>query len=198
MKVMKNLIAVMMLLVAVALVGCQKSEKKTTDNTTQVQPSRFPEWVLNPSLEGGQAAMGSAKVGAAGISFARTEALANARDELARQLSVKVNNMFKSYTSQIGAGEDQTVDKVATNVSKQVASQTLQGSKQYKTWLDEQENELYVLVGITDEVVKTETKNAIRTSLNNEKALWQEFKSEKAQQQLDVEIEKMLKTEQNQ
>lgn len=196
MKVMKNLIAVMMLLVAVALVGCKKADK-ADDNTPTQTVSRFPDWVLNPSLEGGQAAMGSARVGSAGISFARTEALASARDELARQLSVKVNNMFKSYTSQIGAGEDQTVDKVATNVSKQVASQTLQGSKQYKTWLDEQENELYVLVGITDEVVKTETKNAVRTSLNNEKALWQEFKSEKAQQQLDVEIEKMLKTEQN-
>ena len=51
-----------------------------------------PAWVIDPTMEGGLTGLGSAKIGAAGMNFARTEAMAVARDEIARSINVKVNN----------------------------------------------------------------------------------------------------------
>jgi ABC-type sulfate transport system substrate-binding protein len=86
-------------------------------------------------MEGGLTGLGAAKIGAAGLQFARTEAIANARDEMARTLSIKVKNMFKNFTQVTGVGDAETVDKVSANVSKQVANQTLEGSRAKNVWL---------------------------------------------------------------
>ena len=55
-------------------------------------------------------AVGSAHIGKGGIQFARTEALANARSELARQVSVKVRGLVNTFAQQTGIGDDQTLD----------------------------------------------------------------------------------------
>jgi len=148
-----------------------------------------PKWVLNPEMEGGLSAVGSAKIGKAGIQFARTEALANARDELARILTVKVKNMVKNFTQQIGVGDEQTVDKVSVQVSKQVTSTVLQGSRQKDMWISPS-GELYVLVVLDPASVKNAIKQATLSSLKNERALWQQFQAKKAYEELDREIEK--------
>ncbi|RMA92535.1 LPP20 family lipoprotein [Hydrogenothermus marinus] len=148
-----------------------------------------PVWVLNPPNGKQLAAVGSAKIGKAGIQFARTEALANARDELARMLSVKVKNMVKNFSQQIGVGEDQTVDKVTAIVSKQVTAQLLQGSMQKDMWISPS-GELYVLVVLDPQAVKEAVKQATLASFKNERALWQQFQAKKAYEELDKEIEK--------
>ncbi|OQY10829.1 MAG: hypothetical protein B6I28_00115 [Fusobacteriia bacterium 4572_132] len=162
-------------------------------NVVQEQPqSQYPSWVMNPAVEDGIAAVGSAKMGAAGLSFARTEAMANARDELARQLEIKVNNMFKSYTSSVGVGGQDGVDKVATNVSKQVASKVLTNSKQIDMWISP-EKEVYILVAIKKEDTVAPIKETVNSTMQNDKALWQEFKSQKAQDELDASVNNMFK-----
>jgi len=141
------------------------------------------------SMEGGMAAVGSAKIGNAGMNFARTEALANGRDELARQMSVKVKNMVKNFTQSTGIGDDETVDKVSSQVSKQVANQTLNGSRQKDSWISPSST-LYVLVAVDPAIVKESIKNAVQTSFKNEQALWQQFQAKKAYDELDKEIDK--------
>ncbi|BDU51052.1 LPP20 family lipoprotein [Haliovirga abyssi] len=169
--------------------GCANNKPKP--ETKVQQQSQYPNWVMNPSVEDGIAAVGSAKIGAAGLSFARTEAMANARDELARQLEVKVNNMFKSYTNAVGVGGQDGVDKVATNVSKQVSSKVLTNSKQINMWISP-EKEVYILVAIKKEDTLPKIKETVNSTLRNEKALWQEFKSKNAQDELDSSIDKMF------
>ena len=170
------------------IAGCSTTPKAVPDSS---ELADAPSWVLDGggSIEGGSAAVGSARIGNAGMNFARTEALANARDELARQLSLKVKNMVKNFTQTTGIGDDETVDKVSSQVSKQVANQTLNGSKQKDTWISPSSN-LYVLVVIDSSSLKNAIKNSVKTSFKNEQALWQQFQAKKGHDELDKEIEK--------
>jgi len=175
--------------------SCGKKEEPKQE-ISKVQNSKWaselanaPEWVLNPQREGGLSAVGSAKIGPAGIQFARTEALADARNELARQINVKVKNMVKNFTQVIGAGDQQTVDKVSVHVSKQVTAQTLNGSKQADMWISPS-GTLYVLVVLDPASVQEAVKEATLTSFKNEKALWQKFQAKKAHEELEREIQK--------
>lgn len=150
-----------------------------------------PMWVLDPTVEGGIAAVGSAQKSPGGLQFQKTEALANARDELARILSVKVNNMVKNFSQATGVGDAQTFEKVAQQVSKQVASQTLSGSKQKAIWINPATGELFVHVVLDPQSVKDAAKDSVMTSLKNEQALWQQFQAKKADDALDAEVDKL-------
>jgi len=182
---MKKLIVIMavLALACVAVTGCKTASKPS---------SNLPEWVLNPP-EGGISGIGSAKVGPAGMQTARIEAAANARDEISRTLNVRVKNLIKNFTETTGIGDAQTVDKVFTNVSKQVSKVDLSGSQIKKVFLDEKNNELHVLVAVNPEVVSQVSdamKQAAVTSMKNEQALWQKFQAKKGHEELEKEIEK--------
>ncbi|MCP3925931.1 MAG: hypothetical protein GY714_25480 [Desulfobacterales bacterium] len=182
------LIATVLMLSSLLLVGCGDSKPE----------SDLPDWVDNPSLEGGISASGSAKIGAAGRNFAKTEASAQARDEIARQLGVKVKNMVKNFVQVSGVGDDQAVDKATSQVSKQVTSQLLNGSKITKVFVDKtaKPKELYVLVVLDPASIanaKAAMKAAVKTSFKNDRALWQQFQAKRADQDLDKEIEKEFK-----
>jgi len=185
---MRNKIYLSLIMVTAVLAlmsGCATGPKDTLTE-------EYPAWVLDPSMEGGLSAVGSAKMSKAGMQFTRTEALANARDELARQMSVKVKNMVKNFTEVTGVGDDETVDRVSSQVSKQLSSQVLAGSKQKKMWKSK-DGELFVLVVLDPEAAikaVNAVREAVKTSYKNEKALWQKFQAKKAQEELNAEIEK--------
>lgn len=181
---------------AVSVVVCCAFVMAGCQSAPQPKPSNLPSWVLMPP-EGGISAVGSAKVGPAGMGFARIEATSNARDEIARTLNVKVKNMIKNFTETTGVGDDTTVDKVFTNVSKQVAKVDLSGSVVKNAYLDNANQELYVLVALQPNLaadVAAATKQAVVTSYKKDKALWQKFQAKKAGDELDAEIEKEFGT----
>ncbi len=187
---MKKKLLILSILLSI-LVGCSNNEtKEEKREITPIKNAEFknlPDWVLQPSYSKGIAAVGEAKIGEAGLAFAKTEALANARNELARQIQVEVDNMFTSYTNVVGAGDSQSVEKIATDVSKQVASVSLKGSKQLNIWISEK-NEVYVLVGVDNSVLNEQTKAAL-----NSKAFYQEFNAKNAQEELSQEVDKKFK-----
>jgi len=71
------------------------------------------------------------------------------------------------------------VDKVNTSVTKQITKEELSGSKVYKTRTSPN-GTLYVLVGLDTENAVQVTQAALKTSMNNDQALWQQFKAHKA------------------
>lgn len=152
-----------------------------------------PAWVANPQMEGGLSAVGSAMPTQAGMAFQRTRALANGRDELARQMEVEVSNLFKDFTQVTGVADAETVDTVASNVSRQVAQAVLAGSRQANLW-QAPDGELYVLVVLDPEMAIQATeeaiKAAVRTSHGNDEALYQQFLGERAQAELDALLNK--------
>ena len=131
---MKKFLLLVLVITAFAVAGC--GSKNTAVSAAQYNKcyKDAPSWVIMGGAEGGLSAVGSAQIGNAGLSFARTEALANGRDEIARMLQLKVNNMVKNFTQTTGIGDAQTVDKVTANVSRQLSNQTLTGSKAKETY----------------------------------------------------------------
>lgn len=151
---------------------------------------RAPEWYCNPTIEGGMAAVGEAKANVAGDNnMQRTMAMANARDALARQTQVKVQNLLTNWSRATGAGEDQTYEANFENVSRQVSQQTLEGSRQLKRWVAP-DRTLILLVGMSD---SASIKNNVKTSLRNEEALWQQFQSKQSLEELDKQIDAEFK-----
>ncbi len=189
----KILIGSVGLACSVLLFSC--GEKKQAKTGFEENPcfKGAPSWVLSPESAGSKlVAVGSAKLSKAGMQFTRTEALANARDELARMIELRVKNMVKNFMQVTGVGDAETVDRVSVQVSKQVAYQTIRGSRQQAIWMSPC-NELYVLVGVDPKTVKDFIKSQVETSFKKEQALWQMYQAKKAYQELDKEIDKEFK-----
>ena len=182
---MKKFIAVGAFTAALILTGCGKNQPAPSPQCTTVTGTVAPEWVCNPNMEGGLTAVGKAPYSP----LQREEAMADARDQLARQIEVRVKNMFKRFTQTTGIGKDMTVDKAVQSVSKQLAHATLRGSKMLKMWYDPKNRDLYVLVGMPDtKQIQEEAKQAVKTSFRNNQALWQQFLAKKADKELDEAI----------
>jgi hypothetical protein len=146
-----------------------------------------PEWYCNPQVEGGIAAVGEAKPNPGNDgNMQRNMAMSSARDALAQQIETRVKNMLDSWARTTGAGEAQTYESNFESVSRQVAQQTLRGSAQLKRWVAP-DGTLILLVGITDQ---TQISENIRTSLNNDEALYQQFSAQRAQENLQAEIDR--------
>jgi len=177
-------------LIAFSVVGCGG-----TPPPAPKVASNIPEWIDNPDSIEGISAVGEAAVGAAGWGFAKTEATANARDAISRQLNIKVKNMISNFTQTTGVGTAQTVDKVTKNVSKQLAKVDLSGSKVAKTYRDREYNVMYVLVKLDPSTVanvQKVAKDAAISSYKNDKALYQQFMDKKAGEALDAQIDKEM------
>ena len=197
---MKKIISNSILATAIAgtlFTGCGSNEP--TPSVTKAPEADFrckqdgqlaPKWTCNPYVEGSIASIGIAKMNAGNDkSMQRSEALADGRDGLASQISTKVSNLFKSYKGTTGSGTAATFDASSSKVSKQLASQTLNGTRAIDSWTSAK-NELYLLVAVSNEPVKKSMDKAIKTSFKNDNAMYQKFLAAKADGDLDKELEK--------
>ncbi len=187
----------LVLSISLLFVSCKNKEAKEEQRELTPIEAKvykdYPEWVFQPDYKGGIAAVGQSKIGAAGLSFARQEALAMARSELARMIEVKVDDMFKTYVNSVGVSGELGVEKVSTAVSRQVASVSLKGSKQIDTWINKDNTEIFVLVAVSNDDLKRETLTTVKSTLGSDEALWQEFKAKKAQDELEAAVNKTFK-----
>jgi len=174
--------------------GCNQQPKKPEVDTEQcmMDGAKAPAWICN-EVEG-LTAIGSAPKNPLGFSNQLTEAMADARDRLARTIQVKVKNMFKKTEKVIKTSQGDIAEKVTQNVSNQLTKMTLNGSKRLKMWTSPN-GTLFVLVGIKNPEefkakAKQVVKNAIKTTYKNDEALWEEFKAKKAQEELEKAIDK--------
>lgn len=188
---MKKVLFTVSAVAALLITGCSSKNEAVQVAPAQVKNelADAPKWVINPSDDKGISAAGSAKIGKAGMQFAITEAEANARDAMARQMQVKVANMVKNFTQQTGVGDAQTVDKVVSSVSKQVTQQELVGTQRKDMWVSPS-GELWVLMNMSEQSILA-IKNAVKSSFNNDDALHQQVLAKRAQDELDKELEKL-------
>lgn len=177
--------------VMIGFTGCSSKVESISQASKEIKNelSDAPKWVLTQENEKGINTAGSAKIGKAGMQFAITEAEANARDQMARQMQVKVANMVKNFTQQTGVGDGQTVDKVVSSVSKQVTQQELIGTQRKDMWISPS-GELWVLMSMSEQSVSA-VKNAVKSSFKNDDALYQQVLAKQAQDELDTELEKI-------
>jgi len=168
------------------LTACSSSPKKDTSkakapecvfpNTTAVAPG----WVCDEPVPGLEVtAVGVAVATKAGISYQKDMAALDARGRLAEQMKVRVNKMVKSYVGTTGGSETETLDAAASSTAKSITSQDLVGSKIYKS-RTAPDGTLFVLVGVDSINAEKIAKHAVRTSMNNDNALWQQFKAKQS------------------
>jgi hypothetical protein len=147
-----------------------------------------PGWVCDEPIAGVElSAIGYAEKSSAGVSFMKQMATADARVQLAQTFKTHVSNMVKQYAETTGAADSETVDKVNTSVSKLITSETLIGSRLFKSRTSPSGG-LYVIVGLDSTNVTRAAEDSIKSSMKNDAALWQQFKAKKAQDELAAEI----------
>ena len=174
------------LAVVLTLSGCGSNEPDVYVNP---EFEGAPDWVQLPYVKGKIAEMGSAPANKMNdFGFQRELALANARNNLAKRLNVKVKSMFKTYSSQTSAN-DGTFDMTAESVSKQITKQSLSGTSQHSSWMSKS-GTLYVLVTIDPKSVSDLMEQNAKSSYGNDTAAYQRFLAAKAQGELDKELTK--------
>ena len=150
-----------------------------------------PGWVCDEPVPGlSVSAVGSADKSGAGLNFMKQQASTAARVQLAQMMKVQVQNMVKQFAETTGVGDSETVDMVNSSVTKQLTNETLVGTRMYKSKTSPN-GTLYVLVGLDDKAASLIHETALKTSMNNEKALWQKFQSKKGHDELAKEIAEM-------
>lgn len=150
-----------------------------------------PEWVCGAPVEGiDLSAVGYADKSGAGANFMKQMAATAARVELAQTMQVEVQNMIKQYSETTGTGDSETVDQVNTSVTKQITKETLVGSRIFRQ-MPTPTGGIVVLVGLSPETVSKLAETTLKTSMKNDRALWQKFQAGKAQDELAAEIANM-------
>jgi len=184
-------------LIALAISGCSdkkpEPQKKTAYNPTfqcKQENVLAPRWTCIPEVDGYYAGVGVAEKSAAGIAHMRRVALMNGRSDLAQQIQTEVKDKIEGFTRATGNGSAETVDKVTTAVTKQVAKVDLKGSKAIDMW-QAPSGAIYMLVTVPKSEVNKAVKDAVKSaasSYKNDNALWQQFQSKQALEQLDKEF----------
>ncbi len=195
-KILKNTVLLMM--AAAAITGCsskkaqpKKQEIYTPTFTCKQEGVAAPRWTCIPEVSGYYAGVGVAEKSAAGIAHMRRVALMNGRSDLAQQIESKIKDKMEGFTRATGNGSAETVDKVTTAVTKQVAKVDLKDSKAVDMW-NAPSGAIYMLVTVPEANVNKEVKKVYKktvdSSFKNDDALWQQFQSKQALENLDKEF----------
>lgn len=173
-------------LIVIGLGGCahQPESRNVLNN--------LPQWYQEPTALGDKyAASGSAKPNKSGdIELQRIEAAAVARAELARQMELRVKDMYKRATQELGLNQDATVDHAMQYATKQISDVTLKQSQQKKLFLDGDSGVMYTLYVLDATLVEQNIKNSVKSSFKNEEALWQKFQATQVWKELNTEGQK--------
>ncbi len=149
-----------------------------------------PGWVCDEPVPGLDVqAVGISEKSAAGVSFMKDMASADARGRLAEQAQVRVQKMIKKYLSTTGVGKTETVDAAASSTIRTITNDTLVGSRVYKSRTGPN-GRLFVLMGLDSAAAAKVAEMAAKTSMKNEKALWQQFLAQKSFDEMAAEIAK--------
>lgn len=171
-----------------ALAACGSAEKR---GGSQIN---IPDWVSAPQYDGGIAETSCVQF-SGHFDLDKKEAVAKARDALAKQIEVKVKTMDKIHSSKTQVTAGTNVGGVFESVSRQVTQQSLVGARPHKVNLVKigQVENLCAMVVIDPK----ETKNLFsklvsasgaQLSSKDEDVLYQEFKAYKAHQELQDEF----------
>ena len=174
-------------LILIGVVACSSSSE-----TTRIEPVKLEQDSNLCYFD--DTAVGSFRDTKAGTSFARNQATMDGRVQLATEMKAKVGAMVKNHAETTGVGDQETVDTVASVTQRQITAEILFGAKaiNYRKGPD---GTTYALVVMDPQQAAVAAKQALQTSYKNQQAQWQRFLGEKAQNELEAEMDKMINSE---
>ena len=195
-KIVQNIACIA--IATAAFTGCSSSQPQTKKQeaynptfTCKQEGVSAPKWTCIPDVEGYYSGVGVAEKSLAGVAHMRRVALMNGRSDLAQQIESKIKDKVEGFTRATGNGSAETVDKVTTAVTKQVAQVDLKDSKAVDMW-NAPSGAIYMLVTVPQANINKEVKKAYKSTVNssfkNDNALWQQFQSKQALESLDKEF----------
>ena len=180
-----------------ALIACSKDNGPETINSVTASPDcvfpdspgdSAPGWVCDEPVEGiAISAVGIAEPTKAGISYQKQQAETDGRVRLAQNINTRVHNLIKQYVESTGTGDNETVDRVNSSVTRQLTNQELIGSRLYTTRTSSN-GTLYALMGMDQESVSGLVTESLNNSMTNDSALWQKVQADKSHEELTEEI----------
>lgn len=123
--------------------GCGTSNVATDNAEINAALDGAPEWVLGETS--GLSASGSAKIKSNNISFAVTQAEADARNKLAGQIATQAESKYR----EMNTSDSESVNQEAVQAIRQSVSQVIAGSKSTKKWISKT-NDMWVLVEVKE------------------------------------------------
>lgn len=159
------------------------------------QAPQLPDWVTTPIIEDGIADTQCVQ-NTADFNILKNKAVTLARAELAKQIDVKVKAMDKVYQRLTDTAEGSTTGGTFESVSKQLANQSLSGSRatkvQYVNFPDNTQK-LCAMVTLSPELTNTLFKGLIKESKKavspqDEAVLYERFLAKKAADEMEAEF----------
>jgi hypothetical protein len=150
------------------------------------QDPNIPEWLNDIPPEDVLWGIGAAKQSS--IQLSMTAAEARARTSIARQLKLKVDNMFTDYNRDAGTVNNQASLALVENIDRQLTSMQLNGAQPKKRW-QAPDGTWWFLV----EMKKADAKTAIDQLFKSEAASYAEFKADEALRIMDTQLAKQEK-----
>lgn len=155
--------------------------------TANVFASTIPEWISNPTIKDGLAAVDCVKFSGNWSSASKLSS-ANARIALAQQIEIKVESLDQTYDSRHSDQDAIILSTKFSSVSKQFTQQVLSGSRIVKTEIVTiSGNEYYCALATLDpsktkhtfELIVKATDKKLEPELETE--LFEQFKENNAQ-----------------
>lgn len=163
------------LLVSTSLVftACSSKEETYTPNKIEgeciISGEKAPLWACGSYENATQyTAVGSAPLSKLGHNFSRNEALASGRNNLVNQIELEIKNKTESYLRSTGIGENEMVERVVKQVSRQTSSMTLNNSKQISYWQNPADNTIFLLVAVNKSDVNEKIEKEVKEIVDNE------------------------------
>lgn len=168
------------LAVCIGFSGCKSAPKADSDKTMF---DYMQEEVGDITGKGGMASVGIGE--SRNRQLAVTKAKADARKNLAQLVQVKINNLEKAFIEEIGEAGGSEINELFSSATKQVTSQSLQGTAP-KMQKFEENNGIF-----TAYVLMTQNPDIVPEILKGNKSakhLYERFRASKAFDELDKEI----------
>ncbi len=185
--------------VVVVLASCGSSPKKPGGDAPQSSDmGQLPDWMMPCTVEDSIAACSCTKIIQGNMSIAKSQAVAQARNELASLLRVKVNRMVKNYQRQVTTAQGASIGGTFEDVSKQLTSEVLvgttvrheqpamiAGAQQYCVQMAQLNKAAF------DAVANLAREQGAQIDPTSEAALYEEFRATKAQDELNQELQNL-------
>ena len=166
------------------IIGCGGKQPPPVEGGTELN---VPEWFTNLPEDPNYLYAASTAT-SKDLQHAVSTAQQMARTDIARQLEVKINSLFKVFREEVGIGEDSEFLSQTTDVSKSVTSKVLSGSQAKKT-KPVKEGMIYRAY-VLMEMPIGDANAALVEGIRNQQNLYNRFRASQAYQELEEEVEK--------
>lgn len=138
--------------------------------------------------DGGVAALGEASSGER--SMAKSAAEVDARGKLAAIFNAKVQRVQRKFEEEVGSAGDAEINKAFSNVTKVLTSKLLQGSRNKKTmyYTEEKNGRQVYVAGVVMAIEPKIVNQSIMNEMQNNKKMYERFRSSQAYKDLDKEM----------